>query len=98
MAQEGWSTSSERILSFKKLGRGSNDNESRRGEIHFPGRKIIETPHYVALSSRGAVPHLSQDVMRDHTSINGLYAALEDCKPIATIVLKDSKGLKGFWD
>ncbi len=55
-------------------------NKSRLGKLQFPKRKVVETPHYLALTSRGAVPHLSQDMMRDHTSISGVYTALEDCE------------------
>lgn len=55
-------------------------NGSRRGNVHFPGRKTIQTPHYLALSSRGIVSHLSQDMMREHTSVTGLYTALEDLR------------------
>lgn len=60
----------------------SGDNRSRRGNIHVQGRKTIQTPHYFALGSRGVVSHLSQDTMREHTSITGLYTALEDCEPL----------------
>lgn len=42
----------------------------------------LETPTFVAPASRGAVPHLSHDNLRDHTSIKGIYVALEDCKPL----------------
>lgn len=38
------------------------------------------TPHYIPASSRGAVPHITQDNMRSHTSLASMYAALEDCK------------------
>jgi hypothetical protein len=34
----------------------------------------------VAVSSRGAVPHLSQDMMRANTNIGAMYTALEDCE------------------
>lgn len=40
----------------------------------------LETPTFVAPASRGAVPHLSHDNLRDHTNIKGIYVALEDCK------------------
>ncbi|KAN0080852.1 tRNA-guanine(15) transglycosylase-like protein [Elaphomyces granulatus] len=50
----------------------------RVGMFVLPGRKPVHTPHYLSLTSRGAVPHLTQDVMRDHTSISSLYIALED--------------------
>lgn len=52
----------------------------RLGKLSLEGRKGINTPHYFALSSRGCVPHLTQDMAGDHTSITGIYTALEDCK------------------
>lgn len=52
----------------------------RLGTLAFKGRTPLQTPHYIALSSRGAVPHLSQDVMRKHTNIKGVHVALEDCE------------------
>lgn len=52
----------------------------RLGRLCLPGRKAIDTPHYIAISSRGAVPHLSQDTFAKQTHINGIYVALEDCK------------------
>lgn len=52
----------------------------RLGRLTLPGRHVIETPHYLGLASRGVVPHLSQDNFERHTAINGIYAALEDCK------------------
>jgi queuine tRNA-ribosyltransferase subunit QTRTD1 len=55
----------------------------RVGKLVIPGRKNILTPHFVTTTSRGAVPHLSQDVIRDHTSIGSLHFSLEDrtCSP-----------------
>ncbi|KAI9880911.1 MAG: hypothetical protein M1830_009979 [Pleopsidium flavum] len=50
----------------------------RLGSIALKGRIPMQTPHYIALSSRGAVPHVSQDIMRKHTRITGVYVALED--------------------
>lgn len=38
----------------------------------------IDTPSFIAPASRGAVPHLSHDNLRDHTNIKGIYVALED--------------------
>lgn len=52
----------------------------RLGLLSLPGRQSINTPHYFAMSSRGCVPHLSQDTMRGDTNIKGIYAALEDCQ------------------
>lgn len=43
-------------------------------------RATLQTPHYIALSSRGAVAHLSQDMMRKHTNVKSIHVALEDCE------------------
>lgn len=51
----------------------------RLGRLSLPGRNAIETPHYLGLTSRGVVPHLSQDNFAQLSSISGVYAALEDC-------------------
>lgn len=71
---------SPKLLSFDLLNPTVSEDESRLGRLAFQGRTAIDTPHYIAVSSRGAVPHLSQDVMRDDTSISALYIALEDCE------------------
>lgn len=69
-----------KLISFDFLGpKGCND-EPRLGRLALRGRASMETPHYVAISSRGVVPHLSQDMMRENTTTKGMYAALEDCE------------------
>ncbi|KAE8355782.1 tRNA-guanine(15) transglycosylase-like protein [Aspergillus coremiiformis] len=50
----------------------------RLGKLVIAGRNAILTPHYLPLTSRGAVPHIAHDVMREHTAISGLYFGLED--------------------
>ncbi|KAL3478411.1 tRNA-guanine transglycosylase family protein [Aspergillus californicus] len=50
----------------------------RLGRLSIAGRKSLSTPHYIPLTSRGMVPHLSHDVMSDSTSIGSLYMGLED--------------------
>ena len=67
-------------LSFDLRSQNAGGAELRVGRLSFHGRTTVDTPHYVALSSRGAVPHLTQDLMRDNTAIKGIYAALEDCE------------------
>jgi hypothetical protein len=39
----------------------------------------MDTPTFIAPTSRGVVPHLSMDNLRDHTDVRGVYVALEDC-------------------
>ena len=82
------------LLSFEDL-RISEKTDARLGRLHFQNRTPIHTPHYVASSSRGAVPHLSQDMMRSNTSIIGLYAALEDCEYLnqAVVCILIQRGL-----
>lgn len=53
---------------------------ARLGHLPLKQRSPITTPHYVAISSRGAVPHLAQDMVRDQTGIKALYTAVEDCE------------------
>lgn len=52
----------------------------RVGQLALPKRKRIDTPNFFALSSRGAIPHMTPDVISKHTELNGSYMALEDCE------------------
>lgn len=69
-----------KLLSFQLLSPQSGKDGPRIGRLNFQGRNPIDTPHYIAVTSRGAVPHLSQDMTRDNTSIRALYTAFEDCE------------------
>ncbi|OAL38077.1 hypothetical protein AYO20_02529 [Fonsecaea nubica] len=51
---------------------------SRLGQLTLRGRHSISTPHYVVPTSRGVVPHLSQDNLQKHTNISAVYVPLED--------------------
>jgi queuine tRNA-ribosyltransferase accessory subunit len=53
---------------------------SRIGQLLRVGRKPIETPNYVATTSRGVVPHISPDTLRKHTAVSSIHVALEDCE------------------
>lgn len=52
---------------------------SRLAKLTLPGRKAIETPNFTAMTSRGAVPHITPDNMRSHLPSSSVYLALEDC-------------------
>jgi hypothetical protein len=67
------------MFNFSLLGSAAAVLAPRLGRLSIAGRKPISTPNYVPLTSRGAVPHLSHDVMRDNTSISSLFIGLEDC-------------------
>jgi queuine tRNA-ribosyltransferase accessory subunit len=52
----------------------------RLGRVCKAGRKAILTPGLLGNTSRGAIPHISQDNFRKCTALNGVYVALEDCE------------------
>ena len=69
----------------------------RVGRLSLPGRTAIETPHYLGLTSRGVVPHLSQDNFARLSSIAGVYAALEDCRSQAKALLSRQRADKSTY-
>ncbi|KAJ4312248.1 hypothetical protein N0V94_007550 [Neodidymelliopsis sp. IMI 364377] len=50
----------------------------RLGRLSLPGRKSILTPGLVGNTSRGVIPHISQDNFANRVDLNGVYVALED--------------------
>ncbi|KAH0522223.1 hypothetical protein TsFJ059_006107 [Trichoderma semiorbis] len=64
---------------FELIGSAAADGSAARlGKLSFPGKKVVETPNFFAVTSRGAIPHLTPDNLKRHTSVNGVYMALED--------------------
>ncbi|KAF4464067.1 queuine tRNA-ribosyltransferase [Fusarium albosuccineum] len=51
---------------------------ARLGRLAFASRRVMETPNYVAVASRGAIPHLTPDNVAKHTSLDAAYLAIED--------------------
>ncbi len=51
----------------------------RLGCLRLAGRQVLETPHFLAITSRGVVPHITQDSFAGATGISGVYVPLEDC-------------------
>lgn len=64
----------------------SKHSGARLGSLRLPGRNPISTPHYIANTSRGAVPHIAQDVFTDSTGIQGVYVAVEDCENLGHLL------------
>ena len=56
----------------------------RLGRLTLPGRKPIVTPALLGNTSRGVIPHISQDNYRKNMQDNGVYIALEDCNLICS--------------
>ncbi|CAO2647182.1 Nn.00g081040.m01.CDS01 [Neocucurbitaria sp. VM-36] len=50
----------------------------RLGRLSLGGRKSILTPGFIGNTSRGVIPHVSQDNFRKIIDVNGVYVALED--------------------
>jgi queuine tRNA-ribosyltransferase subunit QTRTD1 len=71
------------MLEFALL-KASGPLAPRLGRLSLPGRKSILTPAFLGNTSRGAVPHISQDNFRN-CSINGVYVALEDCTSLSAL-------------
>lgn len=70
-----------KTLSFQLLGRlDPNVAGPRLGRLSRAGRRDLDTPNFLAVSSRGVVPHLTPDVISAHTCIRGVHMALEDCE------------------
>jgi queuine tRNA-ribosyltransferase len=69
----------EEMVSFTLLNSGPSLLAPRIGRLSLAGRKPLTTPCYLPITSRGALPHVTHDTIRDQMSINSLYIALEDC-------------------
>lgn len=78
-------TARRKLMSFDLLESQPAADHARLCRLSFRGRVPMETPNYVAASSRGAVPHISQDMMRDNTAVKSMYTALEDCEYLRSI-------------
>ncbi|KAL2128981.1 hypothetical protein VTI74DRAFT_8389 [Chaetomium olivicolor] len=51
---------------------------ARLGRLAFAGRAPIETPNFIGMTSRGALPHITPDNLGKHLQVTGAYMALED--------------------
>lgn len=76
---------SKGIFSVQVTSTEIQGDQHRLGELALAGRQKVQTPNYFPLTSRGSLPHLSQDMMRDYAPVAGIYTALEDCEsPLTT--------------
>ncbi|KAK4462901.1 Queuine tRNA-ribosyltransferase-like protein [Cladorrhinum samala] len=51
---------------------------SRLGHLSLPGRRPLETPNYIGVTSRGCLPHLTPDNVTKHLQTSAAYMSLED--------------------
>jgi queuine tRNA-ribosyltransferase len=67
-------------VSFEILSHVDPDNASSRlGRLSVKQRKDLPTPNFIAVSSRGVIPHMTPDVIISSSQIGGVHMALEDC-------------------
>lgn len=69
---------------------GAGGAAARLGRLIVPDRKPVDTPNFIDTASRGAIPHLTIDVLTKHTEVNGAYMALEDCESTHPTAYTDS--------
>lgn len=85
LAGNSGSMPSKGIFSVQVTSTEFQGDQHRLGELALAGRQKVQTPNYFPLTSRGSLPHLSQDMMRDYAPVAGIYTALEDCElPLTT--------------
>jgi queuine tRNA-ribosyltransferase len=71
----------QETMRFDLLKAGVADGAGARlGRLAFSGGRTIETPNFFAITSRGAVPHITPDNLSKHVPVQATYVALEDCK------------------
>lgn len=68
-------------MAFRIVKQATGGLRARLGRLEVPHRMTMVTPHHLGVTSRGVIPHLSQDTLMQKTEVNGVYVALEDCKP-----------------
>lgn len=58
---------------------GDGGSKARLGELALKGRDAIETPNFLAVTSRGVMPHISPDAIPSQATFPGVFTAIEDC-------------------
>jgi hypothetical protein len=81
------------MLKFVIEHAASSETAARLGQLTARGRPTINTPLYIAPTSRGVIPHLSHDNLQKHTRISAVYVPLEDC----TCALSAKSCTLTFW-
>ncbi|KAK0735550.1 tRNA-guanine(15) transglycosylase-like protein [Apiosordaria backusii] len=76
-AQEPESTAMRFEILSSALKEGTSAT-ARIGRLAFPGRRPIDTPNFIAVTSRGTLPHVTPDNISKHLQVSGAYFSLED--------------------
>ena len=67
------------MLKFVPQHASTSECAARLGQMTVRGLRPFSTPQYIVPTSRGVIPHLSQDNLQRHTKISAVYVPLEDC-------------------
>ncbi|KAI0467987.1 tRNA-guanine transglycosylase [Xylaria cf. heliscus] len=51
---------------------------ARLGTLSLPKRRPIDTPSFIGITARGAIPHMTPDNVSKESELGGVYIALED--------------------
>ncbi|KAF7546434.1 hypothetical protein G7Z17_g8431 [Cylindrodendrum hubeiense] len=51
---------------------------ARLGRLALGNHRVMETPNYLAVASRGVIPHLTPENMERYTAFDAAYMAIED--------------------
>ena len=76
------SNTNSHMLRFSLKSSPASTTSARLGKLAIAESKSFDTPHYVAATSRGIVPHIAQNTMRKNTQIKSVYMGLEDCEQV----------------
>ncbi len=81
------------VFELLKCGVGDVAVGPRLGRLTLPARfpghrpRIVETPHFVAATSRGVIPHLTPDNVAKYVAAVGSYIGLEDCMSLLSYLI-----------
>lgn len=96
MESPGCDGQGQEMFLFRLIKAAPPGGGARLGRLTTAGSSVqIDTPSFLAPSSRGVVPHLSHDNLREHTAIRGVYVALEDCTLIHPLARPLAHSLTG---
>ncbi|KAJ4306286.1 hypothetical protein N0V88_001085 [Collariella sp. IMI 366227] len=66
-------------MRFEPLKAVAKDGAAARlGRLAVAGRTPIDTPNFIAMTSRGTLPHITPENVSRHLQVTGTYMALED--------------------
>lgn len=87
------SDSGEGVMRFEVLKAALGDGATARlGRLTFPRRKVLETPDFLSLTSRGVIPHITPDNLSKYVQVGGVYLGLEDCRFFPNTTYLDMNG------